>query len=228
MRDYIIGTGFFERNGHENAEWFYRLWWKNKKRYSSPKRIFVMAHGGGSVSARTMRECPADWIHLDGDLGHIHQINNGTKPFDWSGFTIALATLCLLAYQDECDLFFAEQDMLAFGPWPATIYGDIKDAKVAYGKGQMMPCFQSLMLIKHEYLPTFVATYVPRGSEKNKGDEGERRMAKLIEQFPSDYQAFSFPFDRDRPLDLSLPVFYGQQFTMEELTALKNAGLLEM
>ena len=228
MRPYIIGSGYFSRGKLTDAEGFYRVWWKNKMRFSQPKRIIIIAHGGCYASPTVMRECPADWIHLDGDLGHIHQLVRGEKPFNYSGFTMTLLTLALLAYQDECDLFFCEQDMLAFGPWPATIYGECGDAKVCYGTGQMMPAFQSLMLIKHEYIPQFVHNYLGAGIERSKENEGEQKHARLAKEHPNDYRTFSFPFDRDRPLDLSLPVFYAQQLTAEELTMLKNSGLLEL
>lgn len=196
-------------------------------RYAQPKRIIVIAAGGHHVSPRTLRECPADWIHLDGDLGHIHHINSGQKPFDWSGFTVTLCTLALLAYQDECDLIFCEQDMLAFGPWVETMYAEIGDAKVCYGTGRMMKCFQSLMLIKHDYLPMFVATYMPAGAtEKSRDAEGEVRMEKLTRDLPCHYKAFSFPYDRDRPINPDLPVFYVQQIQIEEMEMLKGRGLV--
>jgi hypothetical protein len=228
VRPYLIGTGYFSRGKVLDAESFYRIWWKNKMRYSHPKRIIVIAHGGCHASPRTMRENPADWIFIDGDIGHVHQLVNGEKPFHYSGFTMALLTLAMLAYQDECDLFFCEQDMLAFGPWPATIYSDCGDAKVCYGTGKMMTCFQSLMLIKHEYLPQFIHNYLGEGIERSKENEGEVKHKRLAERYPNDYRPFSFGFDRDRPLDLSQPVFYAQQLNGEELTSLKNAGLLEL
>jgi hypothetical protein len=228
MRRYLIGTGYFARDPAD-SERFYRIWWRNKRKYASQTvRIIVLAHGGHHVSPRVLRECPADWIHLDGDLGHIHHLTNQERPFHYSGFTIALLTLALLAYQDECDLFFCEQDMLAFGPWVEKIYEESGEAKVIYGGGHLMPAFQSLMLIKHEYLPQFVHTYLGAGTEREKSNEGEQKHARLARQFPDDYKTFSFGFDRDRPLDLSQPVFYAQHVTGEELTLLKNAGLLEL
>jgi hypothetical protein len=226
MSGYIIGSGYFQRNPGDDAEAFYKIWWKNKVKYAQPKRIVVIAAGGHHVSPKTMRECPADWIHLEGDLGHIHHLTGNLKPFEFSGFTMTLLSLCLLAYQDECDLLWAEQDMLAFGPFVETMYREMGDAQMTFGTGKLMPVFQSLMLIKHWFLPHFVYRYLGCGSERDKANEGEQKHKRLFDLEPHYFKPFSFPFDRDRPLDITLPVWYAQQLTGEELTQLGEAGLL--
>lgn len=226
-RPYIIGSGFFDRGRDGGADRLYKIWWKNKIKYAKPFKIHIIAQAGHFPSRTTQRDYPADWLFIDGDLGHIHDINSGRKPYDWCAYTVALATLCHIAYMEECDLMFCEQDCLAFGPWPEKIYDECGDAKVCYGTGKLMPCFQSLMLIKHDYLPTFASTYMPRGSERDKANEGEVRMHRLAQEFPQDYKAFSFGYDRDRPFNVQDPVWYAQQISQEELTTIKEAGLLD-
>jgi hypothetical protein len=229
MNPFIIGTGYFNRDPKTyDTESFYRTWWKNTMRYAAPKRIAVIAAGGHHVSPKTMRECPADWIHLDGDLGHIHHLTGNQKPFEYSGFTMTLLTLALLAYQNECDLIFKEQDCLAFGPYVETMYKEIGDGQMIFGTGKMMPVFQSLMLIKHWFLPHFVYRYLGCGSERDKSNEGEQKHKRLMDKEPHFFKTFSFPFDRDRPLDITLPVWYAQQCSNEELQQISKAGLLEL
>lgn len=237
---YILGTGFFYRDkewGLRHADEEFTRWWRNKMKYANPKpkRIFVIAHGGWHVSQKTMRECPADWIVLDGDLGHSMMLQAGTKPYQYCGWNMVYRTLSDIAYQEECDLIFAEQDCLAFGPWVERMYQDVGTDQMCFGKqlsGGPIPeyAYNGLVLCKHWFLPHFIWRYHGDGDDRGASPygDGEHRWQRIMNAEPHWFRHLSFGYDRQRPFNVKDEVFYIQQVSGEELTQLSEAGLLEL
>lgn len=191
-------------------------------KFAKPDRVIVLASGDGPRP----KDMKGQWIDLPGDLGHVHELNTHKKPYHWCTWSIAFCTLAMLAYHNECDFIFKEQDVLAFGPWPEQMYKEIGNAGMIFGKAKCMPAVQSLVLCKHEFIPEFVRLFLGSGSEQIKENEGEFKFWKLEKENKGKFARYSFPFDRDRPLRYDPPVWYCQHTTPEELQTMRYLKLI--
>ena len=233
--NYILGTGYFY-NGSGKLDWFASLWLKNTFAYAfpAPERTIVIAVGNSvppyprlDVASMT----PIDAIKLSGNMGHIHQYVGNSKPaasahYHYCGVTSTFLSLASLAYANECDLVYKEQDCLAFGPWVQRLYTEIGDGGMIFGKGKLLSA-QSLFLIRHWHLPWFIAQLVNQGSERDVANLPEHKFSRMALINPEHVKQFSFGYDRDRPYDIKDEVWYAQKFTPAELRQLSEAGLIE-
>lgn len=218
--NYTIGSGFHCRPG-QTFDKFYPTWWDNTQKYANPKKVVILASGGNAP-----QKMPGSWIKLTGDLGHVHDLNNHRKPYHWCGWSMAFITTALIAYANETDFIWKEQDVLAFGPWVERMYAEIGDAGMIFGKARVMPAVQSLVLCKHWFIPEFVRVFLGSGSEQDKQNEGEQKFARLEKQHPKWFARYSFGYDRDRPFNMKDSVFYLQHVSAKETKMLVDAGLL--
>lgn len=233
--NYIIGTGFRNRQGAlgDALAWYYDIWMQNTLRHTDPMAIYIMAGGDGRLPNNPLSRFAADgkdaeifWIDILGDLGHIGMLLSGQKPYQFCGWTIDLLTLCLLAYENECDLIFKEQDVLAFGNWVDQMYNDIGTHGCIFGKSKFQASANSLMLIRHSFLCEFVRLYLGTGKDADKDNLGEAKIAKLQQQYPNTFCQYGFGVDRERPFDVKSTIWYGQKFTRAELIELRDAKLI--
>jgi hypothetical protein len=229
--NYLLGTGYCHRPDAEEAERMWGLWRANTaKATPPPRRIVVVAAGGAappSVGGDT------DVLHLAGNLGHIHHLIGKELPHKshmlggWSASVLALA---LIAYCDEADFLYKEADCLAFGSWVEQMYADLGDADIVFG-GPMksepwMSCAQSLFLVKHRAIPSFIAKYLALGND-SETMLTEDKFAALSDGTPAvEVRQLSFGVDRERPIPLDAPVFYAQQLTNADIESLKLTGLI--
>lgn len=219
--NYVICTGFFHKPEHRAAaEAFYRLWYVNTFRHAKPARVIVLANGGCRIPG-----APGHWIYCDGNLGHAHQLSSGQKPHAMCGWSAAFVTLAMLAYCDEVDLIFKEQDCLAFGPWVERMYAEIGTRGMIFGSNQFA-CAQSLVLIKHAFIPDFVRLYMDQGSEQSKSNECEMKFARLEAAHPDLFGRFSFGVDRARPIPYDAEVMYCQHLQPQEMEELRRRKLI--
>lgn len=219
--DYLIGTGYFHKpEQYAQAKAFYRLWYTNTFRYAKPRRVLVLANGGCHIPG-----APGQWIHVNGNLGHAHELSSGKKPYTMCGWSAAFVALAMIAYTDECDFVFKEQDTLAFGPWVERMWEEIGSKSMVFGNNQYA-CAQSLVLIKRAFIPEFVQLYMAEGSEQLKSNECEIKFARMEAARPDLFGRFSFGVDRVRPIPYDASVWYAQHFTKEELTEMKGRGLI--
>ena len=217
---YIICTGYYGEQGSDKEK-FYDTWYRNTMTHAKPERVIVLANGGSRIG-----EAPGQWINLGGNLGHTHDLTEHRKPHAMCGWSCGFVALAMIAYMDECDFIFKEQDCLAFGPWVEQLYSEIGERGMLFGHSRVMACAQSLCLIKHAFIPEFVKLYMSQGNEQERSNECELKFARLEKSFPFWFGRFSFGVDRDRPMPVTEPVWYGQQFTQEELAELKNLKLI--
>lgn len=221
-RKFIIGTGYFDRPGKGWASWFWPIWYRNTIQHSDPERLIVLASGGYNIIENNL----AEWIVLDGDLGHCGDILNGSKKFKFSSHVPTVCALALLAYVNECDFILKEQDLLAFGPWVDKIYEESGEHGIMIGRQTCMPCANSLMLVKHSFIPDYVATVMAGPPETEESALAEHRMAYWANIEPSRVGFFSFGCDRDRPIPYDDPVFYCQKMSRDEMLELRTRGLI--
>lgn len=221
MARYLIGTGFFNPPGG-NKDQFFPIWYSNTIKYCKPERIIVLANGESKIVG-----APGQWIELAGNLGHTHDLTNHIKPHHWCGWSWAFVTLAALAYFDECDFVFKEQDALAFGPWVEQMYAEIGERGMIFGRNKVWACSQSIVLCKHSFIPEFIRLYMSTGSEQDKANECELKFARLEHDNPKWFGRYCFGVDRNRPIPMDEPVFYAQQIDDNELQELKNRKLIE-
>lgn len=222
MNKYHIGTGYFSRPNH-GAEEFFKIWYANTLDHSQPKRITILSCGGCAIPG-----APGQWINLDGDIGHVGQILSGAKKFPYPSGALTICALALLAYLDECDFIFKEQDLLAFGDWPGRIYSeaDAGGHEMMIGRQKCMPCAMSLMLIRHSFILEFVRWFLSSEAEVRGDSLSEHKLARWQASNPGKIGYFSFGYDRDRPFNMDDDVWYAQKYSIDELKALEGAGLI--
>ena len=222
---FTVGSGFYCKPD-QTFDKFFPIWWDNLHRYAEPKEVIILAAGTGPRPVNKRGK----WIELPGDLGHVHDLNgsnpNVRKPYHWCGWSISFVTLALLAYANESDFLYVEQDVLAFGPYVDRMYQEIGGAGMIFGRAKCMPAVQSLVLCKFEFIPEFVRLFMGTGSEQLKKNEGELKFLKLEQDNPGKFARYSFGFDRDRPFNLKEPIFYLQHIMPDEMRQLVKAGLL--
>jgi hypothetical protein len=216
---YHIGTGYHATPGSDD---FFCTWYKNTLRFSEPKRITVLSDSGSLLPFKSGVMLD---LNLDGNLGHFMQLVNGQKAYAINGWSGAIVTLALIAYCDECDFIFKEQDCLAFGPWAEKMYDELGTAKGIWGSCSFMPCEQSLFLVMHDQIPQFVQHYLDGPPQNRSGEFGEDKFKRMEEKYPDQYRRFSFGCGRDRPILWDDPVFYFQQAKPEDVAEAKRRGL---
>lgn len=225
MNKLLLGSGYYD-DGSGWASWYHsNIWLPCALRYSPNKAIKIIAVGG---SVPAIGEISA-FVRLAGNLGHIHNTLGKTEPrkdHRFCGWSATLIALAMLAYNDEADLLFMEQDCVAFGPIVSKMYEELGDGGMIFGGSKTMPCAQSLILIKHEFIPEFVIAYMTGADERRLGDLPEMRFRKMMQRMPGKVRQFSFGVDRDRPLPIGAPVWYAQKLAREELLALREAGII--
>lgn len=241
---YLLGSGFYDGAG-SGSRWFLEnLWYPNVMSMAgtewAPERVAIIAVGGSKVDVRESA-LPLTVVELGGNLGHVHQLIGKSLPaksHSFCGWSSAILTLAMMAYTDECDFIFLEQDALAFGPWVKQLYEEMRSwgKSMMFGHSKVMPCAQSLFIIKHGFIPTFVRAYLELGADslrpgritnsslpEHKFIELEKGIhSKLVEHIGR----FSFGYDRDRPINYDDAVWYGQKFTRAELVEVDRRGLI--
>ena len=236
MKDhqYIIGSGYHSHLGARGdaMAWFFdELWMPNTEKYSDPYAIYVLATGDGLVPEcrcnKHYKQLPLFWVDILGDIGHCGALLNGSKPYHFCGCSASILTMAMIAYLNECDFIYKEQDVLMFGPCVETMYRELGDRGCIFGRQRCMPCANSLMLVRHSYIPEFVRLYLATERENTPDGIAECKYARMQQQHPDQICYYSFGVDRDRPLDLDARAWYAQKFSPEELLAMRAAELVE-
>lgn len=218
---YIIVSGYYEK--HPGMAFFHRIWWDTMTRFAkpAPERVFIIASGShGHAEPR------GEWIKLTGDLGHCDDLLSGRKPFFMPGCPATWMAGAWLAYMNECDALFLEQDCLAFGDFVGRMYSELGDKDVIFGRNQMQGAATSLFLVRHRYIPTFVQDYLSEGPETVISRIPETKFNRLEGWKPEHYCRYSFGSDKDRPFDPKQEVFFVQKLKPFELLWLETLGLV--
>lgn len=226
--NYLLGTGAF-RDDH--AAFAMRARWETcvLRTFAStpPEAIVTLAVGDAHPPEHYHL---GQWLRLPGNLGHVGDLLNGSRPHKFCGWSAAVIQLAMTAYCAELDFMYLEEDCLAFGPWVQQTYADLGDGQFVFGRkmtsAPWMQCSQSLFLIRHAWIPTFVHAYLGMGKDGDPDNLPETKFARIEEMFPAECRRLSFGVDRERPLPYDAPVWFAQKLTPEEMTELVRRGLV--
>jgi hypothetical protein len=227
---YLIGSSFYDsgKNGSTFRRDFAHIWQMNKLAWSpAPTRIVIVSEGD---SNRPMY-AGTDIVRLTGNLGHCEDLVYGRKPHEFSSWSASMCALAMIAYDDEANFVYAEEDMLGFGPVIERMTADMGNGDMVFGRkmnsAPWMPCSQSLFMVRHGWIPQFVAAYLSMGGERNPHNLGEAKFAKIEQKFGQHkIKRLSFGCDRERPIPWDDPVWFCQQWTPAELEEARRRNLI--
>lgn len=221
---YMIGTGFFNSPHYPiPAAEFARVWAACVARNARPKpqKIVMVTAAGGNPALPGV-----ETIVCDGNLGNLAA---GTMKYEWAGWMPPMIATAMLAYNNECDFLYQEQDCLAFGNYVEQLYADMGDGQMVIGgpiAGMGMPATQSLFLVRHGYIWKFVRDYLNLGPDDNGNNQGERKFHRLKLASSGQIRVMSFGVERDRPIPWDAPTFFAQQWTRDDFATAKAKGLI--
>lgn len=231
---FLLGSGYINSKYHPiPSRTLFRMWLDTIYRWANPEpqRIILVTSAGSDPRPEDWREHATSrlWpeiIHCRGDIGNLAA---GTMKYDYSGWMPPVVLTAMLAYNDELDFIHQEQDCFAFGSYIQQLYSDCGDAGMVIGrplKQMGMPATQSLFLVRHRYIPTFIRDYLALGGDDNQTNKGEYKFARLRQNNPHEVAVASFGQDRDRPIAWDDPVIAVQQCSKAELDEAKRRGLI--
>jgi hypothetical protein len=225
---YTLGSSFFTGGPRQVAD-LSEDWCLNLTRADiAPAHVVIICEGGTRLKCYPPH---ASVIYLDGDLGHCHDVLARKKKNEWSGWSASMVALAMIAYTNETDFVYKESDCFAFGPWVARLYADMGNGLMAFGPKHTSPpwatCSQSLFIVRHEFIPTFVSAYLSMGGETSIPLLGEQKFCRIEAMFGTDkIRRMSFGVDRERPIPWAHSPMYFQQPKPEEIAEARRRGLL--
>lgn len=223
---FLLGTSVFD-GGKAKGRGFAEAWVSNLQLLDERPSRTVMILEGGSFEPGVF---DGDLIHLTGDLGHVHDHLEGRKSYEFTGWSASMLALAMTAYVDCADFLYKESDCIAWGPWVKQMYADLGDGKIIFGPKMIaepwMACAQSLFLVRHDWIPTFVQFYLSLGKDGQIGNLGEDKFKKMKQRFPRECRELSFGVDRMRPIPWDDEVGYFQQPTDAELAEARRRNLI--
>jgi hypothetical protein len=219
----LIITGYHQTAATDRG--FAYHWYLNTtKSYTGQIFVFETAHSFFPDFLGVVK------IPTNYNLGHVGDLLNKSICHEFCGWSASVLAGALLAYNCGKDMLYKESDCLAFGPWIAQMYADMGEGSFIFGAKHQsppwMPCSQSLFLIRHSYIPTFVQRYIAMGTDASVSNLPEHKFVRLEEMDWDKVKRLSFGYDRERPINYEDKVWYGQKFTSTEMEELKNRGLI--
>ncbi len=220
---YVIGSGYIGSSMAHNQ--FFKLWCENLFRNPDVNPSKIVVSCSKDQSPRSFPDF-VQLIRVSGNLGHI--CRDGSQRHQIEGWAADVMITALIAYNDESDFLFIEQDCLAFGPFVSKLQQECGDEGMIFGSNSWMPSAQSLFYVRHAFIPEFVHSYLGKKIRDRKIG-GEDAFSQIQSEFGSKINRMSFGFDRDRPpegfdsMKQGEP-WYIQQISLAEIQALRESG----
>ncbi len=216
MRELIIGTGFYANPStlREKAA-FLRLWLANTRQ--PHERVIIFDNSATGIPDGIFR---GRVIRSTFNLGHCGESEGQRHKF--TGWSMSWIIPALLAYSDNCDFIYKEQDCLAFGNW----LSQVRSGRAAFGNNDVMECENSLFYIERDFIPEFAQAFMALPG-KDAQFVVEAKF-KALEQSLQGVGRFSMGVGRNRPLpaDLHARPWYAQRLTHPELNRIATEGLI--
>jgi hypothetical protein len=225
--NYVIITGYHRKD--RSTDDFALLWWDCVMSHASPKpkHIYVIETDAGPMPVYSPHLSHIQTYH---NPGHIGQLISGEKPPGFCGWSAGLLAGMLVAYHAGADALYLEEDVLFWGPLVKRLYEEMGDGQMIFGpkmqSSPFMECGQSVVLIRHAFIPHFVSRYLAFGNEGGVHDLPETRFARIRDSMPQAVRAYSFHGDRERPIRWEQEVGAYQKFSEEELREAGRRGIL--
>lgn len=132
---------------------FFGEWYKAVNRFTSPEKILIV-DSASPIKPDLPDDPRIEWISLNVNAGH-----STSHIGKFSGFTRGVVMGMLYAYNCEVDYWvYIEQDALIYGDGIIEHAIQNMDGSVMFGSGvgTPQPMQQSFMIIKKDYIPTFL------------------------------------------------------------------------
>lgn len=221
--NYTLVSGYYD---HPDAEFTFSRWVRNTfNLHPQPQQIFVICND---------KVEPSTWlsgikfIALNGNLGHVGSLLNGSNPHHLCGWSASILTGAMLAYTNCTDFVYQEGDVLCYGPVIETLYKDCEGRQAVFGQqSQMVPCAQSLFLVKHAFIPEFCRLYLEEGDDRRAHVTPEHKFDIMKHRRSDVIGTTSFGIDRERPDGwIDQRPMYVQHLTAGELEALRERNMI--
>ncbi|OCH14219.1 hypothetical protein [Aliivibrio fischeri] len=174
---YIVATGWWcddnssdDRNtkfGSQNIRKvdFFDKWYSAIKENTSAEKIIVI-DSCSPVKPRVNKYPDIEWIELDKNYGHSTKHDG-----KYCGVSRSFLLSLMRTYVSDVDYWvYIEQDALIKGVGIIDFAISKMNKNMMFGSGLMtpQPIQQSMMIIKREYIPTFIKNYTKILSSDNK------------------------------------------------------------
>jgi hypothetical protein len=236
MNKLIIGAGYHDTpaglQNHDPAKNYvgvrdlFPYWLMSIRRQYQHKLVIIADSGHKPPVTGPMFLGDHTIIPLTGNLGHAHDLLYHGFKNKFAGGPAVLMALAALAYVDQADLVYWESDCLCFGDVIGRLYREIGDGGIIFGRSKVMPCENSLFLLKHEFIPQFLATYMLSAPEHTPDQICEMKFRRWADQYLSQWRFHTMNGGRDRPLPVDDKEWYCQKITVDELAVLNERGLV--
>jgi hypothetical protein len=213
---FIIATGFTANENKKHKVDFFDLWMKNTLSGTITADMIYIINGASTLN----REGPVI-INMKENLGHVHHLITKEKNNKLCGWTMSTLIGAMCAYHCCADMIYKEQDCLCFGNWLEDIYEQAKDAKMLFGKNDLIQIEQSLIYVRYDALLDYVNNILSM-PESDAEVLPEKKFKRLIDSGFAKYLPFGY--GRNRPINLKDKSFYVQQLTTQELEDLRKEG----
>ena len=215
---YTIGSGYYD--SHRELPGFPDVWLRClSKANPKPSSVIVLGVGG----PKNPYGDRVQFVSLDGNLGYIGSLLSGEKPHSFCGWSAGMLALAMIAYNNETDFIYVEQDCLVFGDWVNALYDALGGSLgIVFGSNNLMECAQSLFLVRHSFIPQFVVDYISQGPERENCNIPETKFARLEKLKQESWGRFKFGYDRYRPFNPNDPTFYIQQLTKDDMRLVEH------
>ena len=218
IRDFCICTGWCAQSGgHSNPkrskqidakDWLADHWEPYIRRFVKTFKVFLY-----ESCCDLPTETLAGW-----EIQYADKYID-TLPYhhDWAASQIAGAMYC---YLNNFDMAYIEQDCLVYGLDKALQWAHDQQANICYNCDQFSYApgwaANSFVFVRWEFLPTFINRMCQSGI-KDTGGLPLKHEIMFHHLFKVEYTNWPFGFDRKRPIDWSLPMFYAQQLSDDEI-----------
>lgn len=228
---YIIGTGWWcdgtgihTHSNHQKTvdketrqKDFFNLWYTSIKKFTNPKKIIVI--DSNSPVKPDLRDKDVILHSLDKNYGASL---DGTRNKQLSGWDRSILLSASMAFFEDIDYFvYIEQDCLIYGNGIIE-YAIDKMGKLPImlgsGKNTPQPIQQSFIIIKKDFIPTFLNIETTLNTTQLTIDS-EKRYA---DEFKKYYTFLPFGYGRQRPINYKEKYFYAQHLNTEELKEFKK------
>lgn len=218
----LIITGFCAtKDNYEFRRSFFDLWLKN----TGDSDIVVIDNN--EVTPLAVDNPRVRVIRINHNLGSIESHIGKFRPH-LLGFSAGWIIGAMIAYSENRDMLYKEQDCLWFGPALQEIVrrAESTDMLVQMGYAVSAPARVECCLfwVRHGFITEFIVKYM----EQSQGDGVKTPEEKFNHIAGSDNRIapLGFGVGRDRPLPSDHPVWYAQKITADEVEDLKRRGLL--